>query len=316
MNLGLTGAVGCLGRAILDAALAAGVDRIVAYDQHEQGVYQTRARLGEPPAVRWIIGDVTDQARLERALWGVDTVIHAAARKWVASGVANIDELTRVNVGGTMAVIEAARRAAVTTVLVITSDKGVEPTTSYGATKLLAEQYAVQANAWTYPQGTAVAALRFGNLLWPPGSVAHVWRAQAAAGKPLPLTRPGMTRFGIRRSDAARLSLRCAGELRGGEIFVPALRAYRLEDLAAAVAPGAEVSVTGDRGPGEKAHETLLSAREVARAQWLGWTAVLEPEAPTWTRDPWRGPAVPAEGWTSDTAARLDDLALEEMDAG
>ena len=316
MSLLITGACGSLGRAILRHALAAGVERIVAYDQDELGTYLTRERLGHPPAVRWLIGDVTDRDRLERACHGVGAVIHCAARKWVATGVYNVDELVSVNVGGTQAVIEAAAAAHVARVLVITSDKGVEPTNAYGATKFLAECYATSANAWTFPAGTAVASLRLGNLLWSRGSVAHRWRAAAAAGKPLPLTAPGMTRYGIRLSAAADLACHLTDVLQGGEVLVPALAAYALEDLAEALAPGSVCVATGNRGPGEKRHEVLLSETEQARAVWAASipAAVLEPEDPTWTRPAWTGPPVPDTGWDSGTAPRLEDWAFDEMD--
>lgn len=316
MSVLITGACGSLGRALLRHALAAGVDRLVAYDQDELGTYLTRERLGQPPAVRWLVGDVCDRERLERAMWGVEAVIHCAARKWVASGVANIDEVIRVNVTGTQAVLDAARRAHVARVLVITSDKAVHPTTSYGATKLLAEQMAVQANGWSFPQGTASAALRLGNLLWSRGSVAHRWRQAAAAGKPLQLTASGMTRYGIRLSAAADLAWHCVEVLQGGEIFVPALAAYRLEELAAAIAPAEDWVLTGNRGPGEKRHELLLSDGEQARAVWVPSipAAVLEPEAPTWTRPGWTGEPVPDTGWDSGTAEPMTDWAFDELD--
>lgn len=322
MSLLVTGATGSLGRAIVQRALATGEPRIVAYDQDEFGHFMLQERTGAPPALRLLTGDVRDPAKLARCLNGVTRVIHCAARKWVATAVYNVDELVDTNVGGTRSVIEAAALAGVPRVLVITSDKGVAPTNAYGATKFLAECYAVSANAWTYPAGTRVAALRLGNLLWSRGSVAHRWRQAHAHGKPIALTAEGMTRYGIRLSAAAALALEVADVLRGGEVFVPDLPAYALERLADAVAPDAEIVLTGDRGPGEKRHETMLSFRESLRAVPIGlqhWArmVVLEPERPSWTRLPWADEGTwlpPRMEWRSDCARELDDLALDEMD--
>lgn len=320
MSLLVTGGAGSLGRAILKAALAAGEDRPVSYDQDEYGGFMLSDRLSE--SIRIINGDVRDPIRLSRAMAGCRAVIHCAAKKWVQTGVYNVDELVDVNVNGTQAVIEAAHAAGVPSVLVITSDKGVEPTNAYGATKFLAECYTTQANAWTYPQGTRAACLRLGNLLWSRGSVAHRWRAALALGKPLLLTRPGMSRFGIPLTVAAALALELTEVLRGGEVFVPDLPAYTLDRLAVALDESAETVLTGDRGPGEKLAETLVSGREAGRLVPISLAAwprvgVLEPESPSWTRPPWANEGTwtpPAGAWVSDTAVPMADLALDELD--
>jgi UDP-N-acetylglucosamine 4,6-dehydratase len=317
MSLLVTGAVGSLGRAILRAALVQGVDRLVAYDQDEFGGFMLREAFGDPPALRLIVGDVRDPEKLARAMHGVEQVIHCAARKWVATSVYNTDELVSVNFDGTRAVLEAARQAHVPQVLVVTSDKGVEPTNVYGASKFLAEQYTTYANSWLVPVGTRAACVRYGNLLWSRGSVAHRWKVAHDQRKPIRLTAHGMTRFGIRLSVAADLAIWAVRHLRGGEVFVPALRAYSLEDLARTIAPGTEFVVTGERGPGEKAHEVLLSEREAAQSVRLNWAggpplAILEPRHTSWSRQPWIGDA--CGPMVSSHAPPLEDLALDEMD--
>jgi UDP-N-acetylglucosamine 4,6-dehydratase len=277
-------------------------ERIVVYSRGEFGQAMMQERLGVQPRLRYMIGDVRDGERLRRALVGVQEVVHGAALKYVAAGVYNVDEIYKTNVLGTMQVIEAAADRGVGRVLVIASDKGVHAANVYGASKFAAEQYAVQANAFTFPQGTRVAVLRSGNALWSRGSVAHRFKA---ARPPYRITDRRMTRFGITLTAAAELIERLLGVMRGGEIFVPRLPSFRVEDVANAVhhrgfraADKTPLEVVGLRPGGEKLHESLLAPEESLHTMWVEALGcyVVEPPGRSWDRPAWEGEPVP-EGW-------------------
>lgn len=307
-SLLITGGTGSLGRALLTALLARtshpahAVTRLVCFsrDEFKQAMMREEP-WGRDPRLRYFIGDVRDYERLRRAFVGVDTVVHAAALKWIGEGIYNPDEIVKTNVVGTMRVLEAAADAGVGRVLVITSDKGVHPANVYGASKYLAEQYAVQANAFTFPRGCRVACVRYGNVLWSRGSVAYRFKAQAP---PYRITDARMSRFGIRLSEAVSFVLSSLDLMRGGEVFIPRLPSFRIVDVAGAVYHAAyraqdrtPLEIVGHRQGGEKVHEMLLSEEESTHTVWIGDRWVVEPEIRSWDRPAWEGEPVP-EGWS------------------
>ena len=229
--------------------------------------------IGDPPPMRWMLGDVRDRDRLESAFWGIEWVIHAAALKRVDGVSFHPTEVEKTNITGTRNVIEAAVRAGVQRVLIISSDKAVAPLNLYGASKFFAEQMAVAANRYAFPRGTRVGVVRYGNVLGSRGSVAHVFRRQAVLGQSLTVTDPAMTRFIITMEHAVDVCLRALSDIQGGEIFVPVLPSARVVDVALAAAEvwntltTSPMQIVGLRSGGEKRHERLLSEDEVLRAR-------------------------------------------------
>lgn len=290
MRLGVTGATGSFGRALIGRVLDEGrAERIVALSRDELKQAQAAAELGQVPELRWFLGDVRDRARLVEAFQGVDVLVHAAALKRIDAICYNPQEVIKTNVLGTQHVVEAAIEAGVRTVLVLSSDKAVAPCNAYGASKLLAEYYAVQSNAVGYPRGTKVSVVRWGNVFGSRGSVVHVWRAAAAAGKPLRLTDARMTRFVITLDEAVRFTLRWLFKLRGGEVLVPRLPSARMIDLAAAIDPDGEPLEMGFRPGGEKLAEELLSEEEARRTLLVEGAYLVTPSHQTWTAPAWTG---------------------------
>jgi len=281
VRIAITGATGSLGGALL-AALEerGGASRIVAVSRDEVKSGDLDERWGARlPQLRCQLGDVRDAERMEELFRGCDVVLHAAALKRVGHSVYSPGEVLKTNVLGTMAVVRAATVAGVGRVVVVSSDKAVEPTNLYGVSKAAAETYAVQANSYSLPRGTRVSCVRYGNVLGSRGSVPHVWRAQLARGEAPTVTDWRMTRFIVELRDAAAFVLGALDAMEGGEVFVPLLPAARLRVLLLAVTrewvgrgetrgvPQRAV-VTGLRPGGEKLHESLLSREEPGRA-WL-----------------------------------------------
>ncbi|MDP3769005.1 MAG: polysaccharide biosynthesis protein, partial [Dehalococcoidia bacterium] len=256
------------------------------------------------------LGDVRDPDRLADAMEGHEVVIHAAALKIIREGLANPDEMTKTNVLGTMNVLRTAGRVGALRVLLISSDKACNAVNFYGQTKALAEGLTVAWNIFGYPRGTWYAAVRYGNVLGSRGSVIYTWRRQVREGRALTVV-PGMTRFCMMLSETVALILRALARMRAGEIFVPHLPAFRIEDLARAVAL-AEVDATAwpieaiPALPTEKLHEELVSADEAARAIEAGEETVIEPALLAWPRPAWEGEKAQPR--------RSDEVALLSVD--
>ena len=295
MRVAITGGTGSLGRALVEHFLKAGSDRVVSINrcQHKRAALE-RDMSQYALALRAFVGDVQKEHEMTQAFRGCEAVIHAAALKRVDS-VGEVDELDDVNVQGTRAVISAAVKAGVGRVLFVSSDKACQPQNSYGASKLMAEYHAIYCNAKTYPQGTAVSVVRYGNVLGSNGAVVGIWRKAVADGVPIQVTDPRVTRFWLTLLTAVQIVQRALWAMTGGEVFVPNLPACELVNLAHAI--GGEdypCELLNRRRPGgEKLHEQLLNEEEVTRTLWrpdIGLYVVCPPqESRTWSGVPYVG---------------------------
>lgn len=291
----VTGGSGSLGTALIKYLLKQPtIEKIVAFARSETGLADLADRLNHPQKLQTMLGDVRDLDRVQEAMCRVDTVIHAAALKRLDAVNHDPLEIMKTNFLGTVNVVRAAALRQVPRVLVISTDKAASPSTRYGLSKAIAEEYAVHANHLGYPR-SRIAVARWGNVLGSRGSVVHVWRRQLAAGLPLTLTDERMSRFLLTMDQAVAFVLQALDRMHGGEILIPRLPAVQLVALAEAMAPGAPVKVVGLRGSGEKLAEVLLSADESPRALYdpLGDCYVLEPGFHSWPYQPWQGERLP-----------------------
>lgn len=298
MRVAVTGATGSLGGALIDLLKTepiVTVTGLVAISRDEVKSGDLADRYAGWAPLKCVLGDVRDERRMVEVFRGCDAVIHAAALKRITHSVYSPEEIVKTNVQGTINVVRAATDAGVSRVVVVSSDKAVEPTNLYGMSKAVAEGYAVQANSYSYPRGTRVSCVRYGNVLGSRGSVVGVWRDQLRRSAPLTVTDKRMTRFVITLPQAARFVLRAMGSMSGGEVYVPVLPAAKVVDLAEAVAQsylgaaGAKVArrvFTGLRPGGEKLHESLVSREEPARAWFVGDDGVvILPSHHSWRAD-------------------------------
>ena len=254
--------------------------RLVVYSRDEAKQHTMAQRLGSQSTLRFFIGDVRDEKRLRMALNGIDTVIHAAALKQVPACEYNPIEAVKTNIGGAVNVIEAAIDARVERVLMLGTDKQVCSVNLYGGTKFVAEKLFVQANCLSTQSGTKFAVTRYGNVIGSRGSVIEVFKSQQLTGK-ITLTDERMTRFVLTVGDGVNFVLKSIERMRGGEVFVPKLPSTGILDIADAVAHGCEHETVGIR-PGEKLHETLISADESRWVLDCGDYYVIEPPFHFW----------------------------------
>jgi FlaA1/EpsC-like NDP-sugar epimerase len=218
-----------------------------------------------------LIADIRDARRIETLLLAhrPDLVFHAAAHKHVPLMELNPEEAFTTNVQGTDNLLRASEAAGVGCFVMISSDKAVNPVNLMGASKRLAELLVQQAALRT---GRRYVVVRFGNVLGSRGSVVPIFERQIAAGGPVTVTHPDMTRFFMTIPEAVQLVLQAAVLDEGGGILVLDMgEPVRIVDLArdlislSGLTPGDEIEITftGIR-PGEKLYEELFQANEEA----------------------------------------------------
>lgn len=272
----VTGGTGSFGNRFVERLLNSGTcKKIVVLSRDELKQHHMRQKFADlDRKLRFFLGDVRDLPRLQRAFDGVDVVVHAAALKQVPALEYNPLEAVRTNVLGTQNVIDAALDNKVDKVLLVSTDKAVNPINLYGATKLCAEKLLIAGNSYA-PGIVKFSAVRYGNVLGSRGSIVEVLGDQKKKGV-VTLTDEAMTRFWITLDQGVDLVLHALNTMKGGEIFLPKLSAMKVKDLMTTIAPGCEIKVIGIR-PGEKLHESLLTEDEARRTRDTGKYYAVEP---------------------------------------
>jgi len=263
----VTGGAGSIGSELVRTLLKFNPKVIRVFDNNETGLFYLEQEL-QSEKIRAFVGDVRDKERVNRAFEDVDLVFHAAALKHVPLCEYNPFDAIKTNILGTQNVMDVALDREVEKVILISTDKAVNPTNVMGATKLLAERLTISANRYKGSRSTALSCVRFGNVLDTRGSVIPLFKKQIKKGKCITITDPNMTRFMMSISKAIGLVLKAAEMAKGGEIFIFKMPVLRIGDLAEVMleewAPKygrnpsqIEIQVIGRRA-GEKIYEELM----------------------------------------------------------
>ncbi|KQW79177.1 UDP-glucose 4-epimerase [Devosia sp. Root413D1] len=272
-SLLITGGTGSFGTAVLRRFLDSGIREIRIFSRDEKKQDDLRKTFASPK-LKFYIGDVRDPASILAATRGVDFIFHAAALKQVPSCEFHPLEAVKTNVLGTENVLEAAIANGVRRVVCLSTDKAVYPINAMGISKALMEKVMVAKSREIGGTGTVICGTRYGNVMASRGSVIPLFADQIAAGRPITITDPNMTRFMMTLGDAVDLVLFAFEHGRNGDIFVQKAPAATIGVLAEAVrrvlnAADHRIEVIGTRH-GEKLFETLLSREERASAEDLG----------------------------------------------
>lgn len=257
MNILVTGATGSFGKAYLRYLVKQKkYDKIVALSRDWQKQKEVRQEL---KGVAYRIGDVRDLERLEMAFKDIDVVVHAAAIKDLPTCEENVHECIKTNVEGTMNVQLACIKAGVKKALLISTDKAVYPINTYGISKAMAERIFIDGNAYSGGHLTIFSVCRYGNVIGSNGSVVPVYQKLVEDGvERLPLTHEDMTRYWFKMEDAIDLVETSLRDMKGGEVFLPEMKAIRIKDLCKAF--NKEYEIIGIR-KGEKIHEYIDETR-------------------------------------------------------
>ena len=275
----VTGAAGSIGSELCRQLAGFGVGYLVLFDNAETPMHELRLELERKfPNLKFVpfIGDVRQKERLQGAFekFHPQVVFHAAAYKHVPLMEENPCEAVRVNVVGSRLVADFCVEYGVDMMVMISTDKAVNPTNVMGASKRLAEIY-VQSLGLAMERGevkgkTRFVTTRFGNVLGSNGSVIPYFRKQIEQGGPVTVTDPRITRFFMTIPEACRLVMEAATMSTGNQIFVFDMgEPVKIVDLAermiqlAGYTPGEDIKIKfiGLR-PGEKLYEEVLSNEE------------------------------------------------------
>ena len=300
----ITGGTGSFGKKFTEIVLKNyHPEKLIVFsrDELKQSEMRQIYREDDYPSLRYFIGDVRDKERLNRAMNGVDYVVHAAALKQVPSCEYNPFEAVKTNIIGAENVINTAIDNGVQKVIAISTDKAVNPVNLYGATKLTAEKMFTQGNSYSGEGGTKFSCARYGNVVGSRGSIIPLFKKQKEKGI-LTITDKRMTRFWITIEEGVKFVIKCIETMKGGEIFVPKIPSVKLVDIARCLAPEAKLKFIGIR-PGEKINEVLVTEEESRHALEFKNFFLIEPEFSWWKKPVYQGAKKLKEGfrYTSDT---------------
>jgi len=273
----VTGAGGTIGAELARQIASFGPKRVLLLELSEYALYRIDLELARdfPTVARTaIIGDVRDRAHLDALFTREkpEIVFHAAAIKHVPLAEANAEEAALTNVQGTCCVADACVAHGAKTMVLISTDKAINPSSVMGATKRVAESYCQALGGdKALSKGTRFVAVRFGNVLGSTGSVVPLFEQQLKAGGPLTVTHKDMVRYFMTVREAVELVLQAATlSGRNGEVYVLDMgQPVKILDLAeqmirlSGLKPyhDIQISFTGLR-PGEKMFEELFHASE------------------------------------------------------
>ena len=276
----ITGGTGSIGLGIVKQLIHCKPKAIRIFANDENSIFETRRNIGDNPLFKYMVGDVRDKDRLVLAMRNVDIVFHAAAMKHIDICEQNPFDAVKTNVVGTSNVLETAIIEKVSKVIFISTDKATNPTSTLGASKLLAERLTLDASSYNENGKTIFAIARFGNVIGSRGSVFQIFHHNLRNGLPLTITDARMTRFIMSISEAASMILEITNIAKDGEIFILKMPSVKISELALAMTnvyknrypnmkkiSNIKISTTREH---ERFHEILVTNDEVPYCHDVG----------------------------------------------
>jgi len=264
----ITGGTGSFGKTFVDTYLKKyKPKKIIIYSRDELKQSEMEKKFSDTrhTQLRYFLGDVRDLPRLKMAMHDVDIVVHAAALKHVPIAEYNPFEFIKTNIIGAQNIIEAALdiNSKVSKVVALSTDKAAAPINLYGATKLASDKLFISANNIKGNRKIKFSVVRYGNVMGSRGSVLEYFQSRTNKMN-LNITDERMTRFNISIQEGVDFVFFALKKMWGGELFIPKIPAYKVTDLALAVAPGVKHKIIGVR-PGEKIYEEMLTLTDSIR---------------------------------------------------
>ena len=228
----ITGGTGSIGTGIVKQLLECKPKMIKILTNDENSIFESRKLLGEISQIKYIVGDIRDNDRLRLTMRNVNIVFHAAAMKHIDICEQNPFDAVKTNVIGTSNILEASIIEGVSKFILISTDKATNPTTTLGASKLLAERLTQDASSYVEGKKTIFSIVRFGNVIDSRGSVFQIFYNQLKNNLPITVTDSKMTRFIMSISDAASMILKISLIAQDGETFILKMPSVKIEELA------------------------------------------------------------------------------------
>ena len=283
----ITGGTGSFGHAFIPMTLEKyNPKQIVVFSRDEMKQWEMAKLFRDNPRVKFLIGDVRDKDRLNRALDGIDYVVHAAATKIVPTAEYDPFECVKTNVFGAMNLIDTSIDRGVKRIVALSTDKASSPANLYGATKLTSDRLFVSGNSYSGVHETRFSVVRYGNVMGSRGSVIPFFMSIKDEGV-LPITDYRMTRFMISVEEGVELVWHAFEDMKGGEVYVKKIPSMKITDVALAVDKNAKQEEVGVR-PGEKLHEQMIGAEDALYTyEYPDYFKIL-PSIYGWANDPAR----------------------------
>ena len=278
----VTGGSGSVGSALVKYLIERG-KIVCSYDHNEDGLFEQQQAIdpSKRSNLKSFVGDVRDYDRLEQAMNGVDYVYHCAALKHVKLCEYNPFEALKTNVDGTNNVVNASLKHNVKRVVLTSSDKAVNPSSTMGVTKLLSERIITSGNNISGTKKTKFCSVRFGNVWNTAGSVGKIFKRQSIKQENITLTSPDMTRFFVTMSNAIDLCEYAMKNMLGGEIFISNMGKLNIKELAEQFIlyfkSKSKLEIIGAY-PGEKLYEELYTEQEALRTGLIDKFYIILPE--------------------------------------
>jgi UDP-glucose 4-epimerase len=268
----ITGGTGSFGNAVLENFINSDLKEIRIFSRDEKKQDDMRKKYNNPK-IKFYIGNVRDYKSVDNVVNGVDYIFHAAALKQVPSCEFFPIEAVKTNIFGTENVLEAAIKIKVKRVIVLSTDKAVNPINAMGMSKALMEKVMIAKSRTIADNSTVLCGTRYGNVMASRGSVIPLFVDQIKQNKPLTITDPEMTRFMMTLEGAVGLVMFAFKNGEQGDMFIQKAPACTIQILAKALKKiyqaDTEIKVIGTRH-GEKLFETLVNREEMSKAVDIG----------------------------------------------
>tara|TARA_Y100000589_G_scaffold305927_1_gene320269 strand:+ start:9826 stop:10815 length:990 start_codon:yes stop_codon:yes gene_type:complete len=283
----ITGGTGSFGQSFVPMTLKKyNPKKLVIFSRDEMKQWEMSNSYPNDERVRFFIGDVRDKERLNRALDGIEYVVHAAATKIVPIAEYNPFECVKTNINGATNLIDTCIDRGVKRVIALSTDKASSPANLYGATKLVSDKLFIAGNSYSGSHNTRFSVVRYGNVMGSRGSVIPFFIKQKEKGF-FPITDARMTRFMISLEEGVQLVWDAFEDMIGGEIYVKKIKSMKIIDIAKAIDPNKKQVIVGTR-PGEKLHEQMISIEDSPYTYEFKNHYKILPAINNWSKDPRR----------------------------
>jgi len=276
----ITGGTGSIGVGLAKQLIKFKPKTIRILSNDENSIFEMKRILGKNPVFTFMMGDVRDRTRLDLAIKNIDIVFHTAAMKHIDICEQNPFDAVKTNVIGTSNVLEASLIENVSKFIFISTDKATNPSSTLGASKLLAERLTLDASSYRGDGKTVFSIVRFGNVIGSRGSVFQIFLEQIRKSQPLTITDSRMTRFIMSISEATNLILEVTHLAKDAEVFILKMPSVTISDLAKCMIKVCKEKFlskekissikTSKLREGERFNEFLITDEEIPFCQDMG----------------------------------------------
>jgi len=276
----ITGGTGSIGTGLAEQLIKFKPSAIRILSNDENSIYEMKRIFGKNSIFTFMVGDVRDRTRLDLALKNIDIVFHAAAMKHVDICEQNPFDAVKTNVIGTSNLLEASIIENVSKFIFISTDKATNPSSTLGASKLLAERLTLDASSYRGDGKTIFSIVRFGNVIGSRGSVFQIFLDQIKKQQPITVTDSRMKRFIMSVSEATNLILEVTHMAKDGEVFILKMPSVQILELAKCMVQICKEKIpnegkltkikTSKLREGERFNEFLITKEEIPFCQDVG----------------------------------------------